>query len=924
MAETIYTVGVQIDTSQLERGTQQARQALQGLGQAESQLERQTKSVDTASKALAATESTLARALDATEQQTRQAGGSMDQFARQTSQAGTAKKAFTGGLQAMLGPFGSVQGAAVALGGYLSGQLVRSILSAGQQMDSLQRSFKTITGSAAAGRKELQFVQQTATRLAVDVGTLAESYRSFAAASRGTALEGEAAQQVFTAVTEASTTLGLSSEQTGRALNALQQMISKGTVASEELRGQLGEALPGAFQIAARAMGVTTRELSKMLEQGQVLADDFLPKFGRQVQRELGDATGDAAKRAGSGLTLLGNAFREAGAAIAQSGLSKAIDDAAKTLALFISSLASGSQAMERIREQYRQWANLTIEESRRVTDAQLKDIERRKGAYASELEERQRVANAMQQIVRQSKAEEAGLLGVPGGVAEMPTQGAFGAEIQAGKKADEVLQKQLKGIEQFRTLGTELDRVKEQLRDTQKAYDDLTSKMIESPGMGLSKTLQEQKTALESTLTTLQARQKALEETAKREKELADKARQLTKERADEERRLYLTQLQRREGIQAEIIGLTQGKDALEAWKDARERMTEAEREAANAKLTTLDGLRAEQRQLQQNIATMENAIRMTASSKLADVGAGGFRVQDVESSRFTPSIDLQERARTLAQLEADKQRILLSPQAFEKWAAGLGVVDEAYKQTLFTMIDTNYALQAQQDEAQRTQEAFEDLADSLTGTVFSAIQELTEKGKLSFKDLATSIISDLTRILQQQFLAPKIAGWTSKALEWGLKLLGVGTGAAGLGTSLPAGTTDLAGASGGSFFQSAVGGPLRSGVTLVGESGPEAIMSRAGRAMVFPTSHPLTRMAVRAHLPGRQYGGPLPGMLGESGQPAVGEQPAMPGAVPVGTRSVVQNFYITTPDASSFMRSRGEIERAMGQAVRRSQYAP
>jgi tape measure domain-containing protein len=35
-------------------------------------------------------------------------------------------------------------------------------------------------------------------------------------------------------------------------LLALNQMMSKGTIQAEELRGQLGEALPGAFGIMAK------------------------------------------------------------------------------------------------------------------------------------------------------------------------------------------------------------------------------------------------------------------------------------------------------------------------------------------------------------------------------------------------------------------------------------------------------------------------------------------------------------------------------------------------------------------------------------------------------------------------------------------------------------------------------------------------
>ena len=41
--------------------------------------------------------------------------------------------------------------------------------------------------------------------------------------------------------------MGLSADQTSGVLLALQQMISKGTVQAEELRGQLGERLPGAL-----------------------------------------------------------------------------------------------------------------------------------------------------------------------------------------------------------------------------------------------------------------------------------------------------------------------------------------------------------------------------------------------------------------------------------------------------------------------------------------------------------------------------------------------------------------------------------------------------------------------------------------------------------------------------------------------------
>jgi tape measure domain len=57
-------------------------------------------------------------------------------------------------------------------------------------------------------------------------------------------------------------------------------------VQAEELRGQLGERIPGAFQIAARAMNMTTKELDKFMSDGKLIADDFLPKFAKQLKDE--------------------------------------------------------------------------------------------------------------------------------------------------------------------------------------------------------------------------------------------------------------------------------------------------------------------------------------------------------------------------------------------------------------------------------------------------------------------------------------------------------------------------------------------------------------------------------------------------------------------------------------------------------------
>ncbi|MCP5013751.1 MAG: tape measure protein, partial [Ketobacter sp.] len=110
-------------------------------------------------------------------------------------------------------------------------------------------------------------------------------YLQLSAAAKGTALEGQASRDIFEAVSLAMAKLGRPAESVRGALYAIQQMISKGTVSMEELRRQLGDRLPGAFGLAAKAMGVTTAELQKMVANAEVTADDLIPKLTKELNK---------------------------------------------------------------------------------------------------------------------------------------------------------------------------------------------------------------------------------------------------------------------------------------------------------------------------------------------------------------------------------------------------------------------------------------------------------------------------------------------------------------------------------------------------------------------------------------------------------------------------------------------------------------
>lgn len=159
--------------------------------------------------------------------------------------------------------------------------------------DKLNKQLTLIQGGAIQAGESLRFVADTASQLGIDLISASDGYVRLAASANGTSLAGEQINRIFRSVAQASAALGLSVEETKGTLQAISQMMSKGNVQAEELRGQLGERLPGAFNIAARALGVTTAELNKMLENGKVLSEDFLPKFASELDRTFSSARFD-------------------------------------------------------------------------------------------------------------------------------------------------------------------------------------------------------------------------------------------------------------------------------------------------------------------------------------------------------------------------------------------------------------------------------------------------------------------------------------------------------------------------------------------------------------------------------------------------------------------------------------------------------
>jgi len=234
-----------------------------------------------------------------------------------------ATSAGLGGMAASMARFAAVAAGFAAIG------VARSVFDTALAFERVDSALLAATGSSTKAAAEFEFVRAQADRLGLDLQSTALDYARLAAAAKGTAFEGEAARNIFLAVAEAATVLKLPAETASGALNAMQQIISKGTVSMEELRAQLGDRLPGALQIAARAMGITTGELVEMVSSGKLAAEEFLPKFAKEMRDTFGSAVPTAANSAQAAVNRFQNAYKEMLLDVAKSG---ALDTAVEAM----------------------------------------------------------------------------------------------------------------------------------------------------------------------------------------------------------------------------------------------------------------------------------------------------------------------------------------------------------------------------------------------------------------------------------------------------------------------------------------------------------------------------------------------------------------------------------------------------------------
>lgn len=212
-----------------------------------------------------------------------------------------------------MGRRGATGGSGSSLPGYIgaaaAGYSAIDMISTAAQNEGMNTAINFATNGN--GAQTIAFIKKQSEELGLAEREAIEGAKSLYGALRGGKIPLQQQHEIVQGIMEAGAAMKITADDQKGAMLALSQMASKGVVSAEELRGQLGERIPGAFRLAAEAMGMTEKQFNKHLEKGEILANKFLPLFAKKMHETYGVAAKEASDSAQASINRYHNSMYE-------------------------------------------------------------------------------------------------------------------------------------------------------------------------------------------------------------------------------------------------------------------------------------------------------------------------------------------------------------------------------------------------------------------------------------------------------------------------------------------------------------------------------------------------------------------------------------------------------------------------------------
>lgn len=225
-----------------------------------------------------------------------------------------------------------------------------------QELQANRLAMTAVMGNEQAGGEQSTWLKNLANTVGFDYRQTMPAYTKMLASGQSAGLSTGSVQNIFKGVSEYGRVMGLDTESMKGSMRALEQMMNKGQVMSEELKGQLAERMPGVISAMTEAGGFKDpAELFKAMENGQVKSAQVLEKFAAILAERArqGDALEKAMKSSAAEQARFNNSFSDFVVAMGGKGMDAAFASMFQTMTRFFKEnpkLADGmAQAMVKL-----------------------------------------------------------------------------------------------------------------------------------------------------------------------------------------------------------------------------------------------------------------------------------------------------------------------------------------------------------------------------------------------------------------------------------------------------------------------------------------------------------------------------------------------------------------------------------------------
>ena len=184
----------------------------------------------------------------------------------------TANKKVAGSLDQIKGQLAALRNVAgLALGGSIVGSLASDVGKTADAYSNLSARIKLVTGDGAAFNTAFKGVQEVAQRTNTSLEATGELFGRIAAAGKTIGVTSADALRLTETINQALVISGASAESSAAAVTQLLQALQSGVLRGDEFNSVM-EQSPRLAKALADGLGVTTGELRKLAEAGQLTA----------------------------------------------------------------------------------------------------------------------------------------------------------------------------------------------------------------------------------------------------------------------------------------------------------------------------------------------------------------------------------------------------------------------------------------------------------------------------------------------------------------------------------------------------------------------------------------------------------------------------------------------------------------------------